>query len=328
MFSDEGTRRNKLALHASPATIQLLKSLKVKGVALANNHIADYGDKCGLATIELLEEEGINWFGAGYAGKEGNPAILRWDGASLACLGYSLSPCDAVFSSPETFGSAEYSSTTVKPLVTDLKRKVDHVLVFMHWGMEDVNFPVPENVRTAHEIIDLGADAIIGSHPHVYQGYENYGGRHILYSLGNCIFGDIVAVKARGNATFTRIQSLRNRIGLVPVFLIDKGGIQLDEVKFVHFRKDNTIAMLEGPKARLNSSYFRFLSYILKSKLTSLEDYERWWREIIKVFVFLIFVERVVTKRTFLRPGARHLRTLRRMFRQDISDLETGQWQP
>jgi hypothetical protein len=326
LLGDERTRnREKLALHASPKTIQLLKALKVKAVTVANNHIADYGGECGLATLRLLEEEGIMWFGAGYAGHEGNPVILERDGISLACLGYSHPPCDAFFSSPESFGSARYSKADLGRLIPDLKKRVDYVLAFMHWGMEDVNYPVPENVKTAHEIIDLGADVIIGSHPHVYQGYEIFKNKCIQYSLGNCIFGDIIA-PARGNTIFTRKQTWRNRIGLVPVFSIDRNGMKLDEMQFVHFRKDNTIAMLTGLKARLNSVYLGRISSKLKSRLTSLDNYERWWRRNIKGFVFLIFLEHAITKRTVFRPGVRHLRFLKRMFRQGVDNLQTGQW--
>jgi poly-gamma-glutamate synthesis protein (capsule biosynthesis protein) len=40
----------------------------------------------------------------------------------------------------------------------------------------------------SHELIDYGADVVIGSHPHVPQGFEMYNGKPIFYSLGNFIF--------------------------------------------------------------------------------------------------------------------------------------------
>jgi len=40
----------------------------------------------------------------------------------------------------------------------------------------------------AHQLIDEGADLVIGSHPHVVQGIENYQGKKIYYSLGNFVF--------------------------------------------------------------------------------------------------------------------------------------------
>lgn len=315
LFYDERTRnKEKLALHASPKTIELLKTLKVGAVSLANNHVADYGAKCGLATIKLLEEEGIKWFGAGYAGSEGNPSIIEWDGVSFACLGYSHPPCEECYSASDRFGSARYSREELRSLISDLREKVDYIFVFVHWGLEDINYPVPENVKTGREIIRLGADAVIGSHPHVYQGYEIYKGKYILYSLGNFIFGDIIDAPTEGGLTFTRKQSLRNRIGLVPVFSIDKAGIQLDEIHFFNFRKDNTIIRLTGLKAWLNSLYLRRLSSKLKPDL---DDYECWWRRNIKWLYFLRFLEQAALKGTDFRPGRRHYRILKKLITRD-----------
>lgn len=61
------------------------------------------------------------------------------------------------------------------------------VIVYAHWGNEYV----PENQvqrQLAKEFIDLGADLVIGAHPHVVQGSETYQGKQIYYSLGNFVF--------------------------------------------------------------------------------------------------------------------------------------------
>jgi poly-gamma-glutamate capsule biosynthesis protein CapA/YwtB (metallophosphatase superfamily) len=323
LSGDETHRRNKLTLHASSNTIELLKTLKVEAVTLANNHIADYGAAGGQATVGLLEQAGIQWFGAGYAGREGNPAIVEKQGLSFACVGYSHPPCDAIFSSPETFGSARYSREEFERLIPALKAQADFVLVFMHWGTEDVNYPVPENRVTARDIIDLGADAVIGAHPHVYQGYERYKGKHIVYSLGNFIFGDIVA-RARGNRTFHKREALRARIGLIPIFSVEKSGMRLDAIRFVHLTRQNALVMLSDRQARWHEFYVGRLARQLTSM--SLADYERWWQRNIRRLALLAFVERAMTNRMFLRPGVWRLRGLRRILRQDVDALQTNQW--
>ena len=63
------------------------------------------------------------------------------------------------------------------------------VLVYVHWGIEREYVPNETQMYLAHEAIDAGADLVIGSHPHVIQGYEVYNGRYIVYSLGNFCFG-------------------------------------------------------------------------------------------------------------------------------------------
>jgi poly-gamma-glutamate synthesis protein (capsule biosynthesis protein) len=62
---------------------------------------------------------------------------------------------------------------------------VDFIVVQLHWGMEFEMYPRPEQLEVAHHIAELGADAIIGHHPHVLQPVEVYHGKPILYSLGN-----------------------------------------------------------------------------------------------------------------------------------------------
>ena len=62
-------------------------------------------------------------------------------------------------------------------------------LVYMHWGIERDYTPQESDMRVARQAIDAGADLVVGSHPHVVQGWEVYQGRYIVYSLGNFCFG-------------------------------------------------------------------------------------------------------------------------------------------
>ena len=64
----------------------------------------------------------------------------------------------------------------------------DLVIVCPHWGVEYAVKPSREQVDLAHQMIDAGADIIVGSHPHVVQPVEKYHDRWIAYSLGNFIF--------------------------------------------------------------------------------------------------------------------------------------------
>ena len=57
-----------------------------------------------------------------------------------------------------------------------------------HAGIEYTDFPLPEWRDRYKEFIDCGADAVIGGHPHVPQGWEMYNNKPIFYSLGNFYF--------------------------------------------------------------------------------------------------------------------------------------------
>ena len=63
----------------------------------------------------------------------------------------------------------------------------------------------------AHEIIDWGADMILGHHPHVMQGVELYKNRVIAYSLGNFVFDQ----KAEGTDRSFILASLFDRDGFL-----------------------------------------------------------------------------------------------------------------
>ena len=67
------------------------------------------------------------------------------------------------------------------------RAQADVVAVAFHWGDEFQNYPNDEQKRLAHLSIDLGADLVLGFHPHAIQGFELYKGKFIAYSTGNFI---------------------------------------------------------------------------------------------------------------------------------------------
>lgn len=66
---------------------------------------------------------------------------------------------------------------------------VDLIIFAPHWGVEGTYHPTEEQKQVGHAAIDAGADIVFGSHPHVLQPIEEYGGGIIFYSLGNFSFG-------------------------------------------------------------------------------------------------------------------------------------------
>jgi gamma-polyglutamate biosynthesis protein CapA len=72
--------------------------------------------------------------------------------------------------------------------VRQAKKTTDFVVVVPHWGAEYKLNIQPALQRQAHQLIDAGADLIIGGHPHVVEPVEVYKNKFIAYSLGNFIF--------------------------------------------------------------------------------------------------------------------------------------------
>ena len=90
-----------------------------------------------------------------------------------------------------------YGMVYYKLDVEDMTREIaalreagcDLVIVAPHWGAEGSYHPTQEQIDVGHAAIDSGADIVWGSHPHVLQPIEEYGGGIIYYSLGNFVFG-------------------------------------------------------------------------------------------------------------------------------------------
>ena len=78
--------------------------------------------------------------------------------------------------------------------IVRLKQKVDHVVLLLHWGgrVEGGLYPDFDQPKIAKELVDAGADLIIGHHSHTIQPYEIYKGKYIFYSLGNFCFSDFI----------------------------------------------------------------------------------------------------------------------------------------
>ena len=77
---------------------------------------------------------------------------------------------------------------SVENMIREYRSNCDLLIMICHAGMEGWNIPLPEWRDLYKHFIDIGTDIVIAHHPHVAQGWENYNGGHIFYSLGNFAF--------------------------------------------------------------------------------------------------------------------------------------------
>ncbi|MBQ2669195.1 MAG: CapA family protein [Clostridia bacterium] len=170
-MSNRGERADKtFAFRGKPEYMKVLTTSGVEAANLANNHSEDYGPESLEDTIKYLNEAGIvNFIGT-------NAPIKEINGVKVGFVGI-----DAL--NDEEAAKMEKAIGTVKNLGAQL------IILSIHWGIEKDTEPTEEQTELAHKAIDLGADVVIGTHPHVLQGVEKYNGKYILYSLGNFCFG-------------------------------------------------------------------------------------------------------------------------------------------
>jgi len=149
----------------------------------ANNHSMQHGPEPFLDTVRMLKQADIGVCGVAQ-GTASTPVIVTTNGLRVGFLGYSLRPRQ-YFS--ETPLYAEGSSESITADVRALRPSCEIVVVSLHWGDEFIDRPAPADVQLAHAVVDAGADLIIGHHPHVLRGVEQYGAGWIVYSLGNFV---------------------------------------------------------------------------------------------------------------------------------------------
>jgi poly-gamma-glutamate synthesis protein (capsule biosynthesis protein) len=175
----------------SPLALPSFKDAGVDLVNLANNHVMDYGKEGLLDTFDELNKADIKYIGAGKDAAEAySPVIVEKQGIKIAFLGFSRVVPEVSWKAGVNHpGVAEtYNYTMPVEAVQKARKQADLVVVIAHWGVERTDSPDKYQTELAHRYIDAGADLIVASHPHVLQGFENYKGKWIAYSLGNFIF--------------------------------------------------------------------------------------------------------------------------------------------
>ena len=178
---------------ASPGQLDLLCELGINLVSQANNHSMDFGGRSLQITKTQLVGRGIRCVGAGCDIFEARkPVLIDCNSLRVGFLAYaSTHPwIGAIAATKEDPGVAPLDPVSMKQDVEALNVVADCVVVSVHWGKEYINYPAPEYLKLGKQLIDSGAMVVLGHHPHVVQGIEEYRGGVICYSLGNFIFPD------------------------------------------------------------------------------------------------------------------------------------------
>jgi poly-gamma-glutamate capsule biosynthesis protein CapA/YwtB (metallophosphatase superfamily) len=172
---------------ASPKMVKILSNAGFDILGVANNHVRDYGDSAFVDTLNHLKNGGITSVGGGQDPTSAlEPAVVKVDGVSFGILAFTYQQ-ESVASTSHP-GAANLDNPQCFKSLKALKDRVDSVIVYVHMDPEYSRYPAPHRIRMAHNFIDMGAEMVIGHHPHFPQGIEIYKGKLIAYSLGNFVF--------------------------------------------------------------------------------------------------------------------------------------------
>lgn len=151
------------------ATILPLGGVELAG--LSNNHTLDYGAEGYADTQAALEDAGVAYFDADHV------AVWAHDGVMIGFTG-------------SAFSLSTGAQKNLRAQMDALREVGCQLIVHsMHAGTEYEREPTSQQKTVAAHAVDMGADLVVGHHPHVVQGYELVDGVPVVYSLGNAVFG-------------------------------------------------------------------------------------------------------------------------------------------
>lgn len=228
---------------------------------LANNHIMDFG-KAGLKnTLEKIVEvnSAAQKLGAD-CDVENIYSLHKVYDKNELCVGI-ISACERGFgvNVGSMAGYAYMLDERFTRLLEGANKECDYTIVICHCGAEELEVPLPEVRALYRYFIDRGANLVIGHHPHVIQGSEDYREGKIFYSLGNFAFDSLN-------------NPLRpyNPEGLLVMVDIGRSGVEIEVLTTVY---SNGIVSIVGQ----SDEYFRRSKLLQNEKeyLTTVNEFCR-----------------------------------------------------
>ncbi len=184
VLSGNSVNKNKLKSHQFRCHPEAARGLNRAGfnvITLANNHCYDHGQKALLETILALNANHIDVAGEGktvFGAKKPLYKIIK--GIKIALFSFCIVP-------GQIGGNPVCNPGDIQLALKECEGDCHFKVVSIHWGDEYIGRPSPGQIELGRRIIDSGANLVIGHHPHVIQGIEEYNKGIIAYSLGNFV---------------------------------------------------------------------------------------------------------------------------------------------
>ncbi|MBO4678066.1 MAG: CapA family protein [Lachnospiraceae bacterium] len=211
----------------NPGAVNVLKNMHADIWNICNNHIMDAGEAGMKATLEQAAGAGVKTLGAGMNIDEASrPLILNEAGGiGLIGVGYQRGCKPA---GPDKAGCLNWSDYDfIQERINEVKKTCRWCVIVSHGGEEFTALPTPYTRDRYLKYLEMGADVIVGHHPHVPMNYETVGDKLIFYSLGNFIF-DTPYQRAQFNTEFGLLVKLNFTTEAVS---FDALGIEIDREK-------------------------------------------------------------------------------------------------
>ena len=185
---DDGTRG--LFFHSmNPEATRVLKKMGADIWSIGNNHTMDAGAEGVASTRKIAANLGVQTIGAGMNIREASEPVYLDEagGIGMFCVSYMNECIPATETGPGIFRWDDLES--IETRIAEIKSRCRWCVIVSHGGEEFTSLPSPYTRDRYIKFLELGADVVVGHHPHVPENYELFGdGKAIFYSLGNFIF--------------------------------------------------------------------------------------------------------------------------------------------
>ncbi len=188
--SDKGFNQGSIySFRMNPVSLEALLGANISVLSVANNHAGDWGVDAFADSLVRLRDSGILYVGGGINLSDAKSLkVFEKNGLKIGFLGFSdVGP--KWMEVQENFPGILIAESSYRDdLIQRSSGEVDFLVVSYHYGEEYQELPNERQRFLSMRSIDLGADIVVGHHPHVIQPVEEYLDGVIAYSLGNFIF--------------------------------------------------------------------------------------------------------------------------------------------
>ena len=185
---DDGSRG--VFFHSmDPEATKVLQKIKADIWSIGNNHTMDAGREGVISTRKIAAELGCRTIGAGLNEVEASEPVYLEEagGIGMFCVSYMAECIPATATEPGIFRWDDMDYIAKR--IAEVKAKCRWCVIVAHGGEEFASLPSPYTRDRYLKFLELGADVVVGHHPHVPENYEIFdNGKAIFYSLGNFIF--------------------------------------------------------------------------------------------------------------------------------------------
>lgn len=220
-----------------------LKAMGINVVGLANNHVMDHGPQGLWTTIRTLEEQGIDYVGAGENLVNASKVFCQQVGQVRIGI-MAVAEHEFSIATKDTPGANPLNLIEYVRQMRTLKQQLNYMIVLLHGGKEHYSYPSPALQQICRFMVEEGANAVICQHSHCPGCYEQYKGGHIVYGQGNLIFDANPKQQEEWNRGFLVRLSIKAdktaEMDLIPYIQSDErpGARRLSKGKEALFMKD------------------------------------------------------------------------------------------